>query len=149
MKKILMLIRTNGLEYDDRLRKECISIKANGDKPIIIAVEDKNGNGVGEVYNQTPYHTLKIKSRDILPHKKFLSIKSLEMYLKFIFYLLKYKPDIIWLHNMEMRGIIPIVFILKKIGFINKIIWDQHELPNSKYLNRGILLRVYKFLNNL
>lgn len=147
MKNILMFIKTSGLEYDDRLRKECISLKTNGGNPLIVAVEDRNEGGVGEVYNGTEYTTLKIRSRDILPHKKFLIIKTLEMYWKFIVFMFRCRPDTVWLHNMEMRGLIPVMYVLKKIGFIKKIIWDQHELPNSKYLNNKFFLNIYQFLN--
>lgn len=149
MSKILMLIKTSGLEYDDRLRKECLSIQNKGGRPVILALEDENKKGYGKIYNHIPYQTIKLKSRDIFPHKKFISIKTFEMYTKFLLIILKQKPHTLWVHDMEMRGIIPLLFILKKMRLIKRIVWDQHELPNSKYLNKKILLSLYNFLNNL
>lgn len=137
--KVLMVIITEGIDYDDRLRKECASIKDLGNIPKIAASEDENKQKKGVTDEGISFNTILLITRKVLPHKRFLIIKAFEIYIKFLIIILVSRPNVIWLHNIEMAGLIPFCWTMKKIGFINKLIWDQHELPaNNFFLNKFI-----------
>jgi hypothetical protein len=77
MKNILMIIKTSGLAYDDRLRKECGTLVKLGNCVKIIALEyeDKRNKGVTE--DNVPFQTISLFTRKILPHKWGLAFKTL------------------------------------------------------------------------
>ena len=132
MKNILMIIKTSGLAYDDRVRKECGTLLKLGHCVKIIALEyeDKRNKGITE--DNVPFQTISLFTRKILPHKRGLAFKTLEMYAHFIRFILAERPDVLWLHNIEMAGLVPIGWVLKKLGLIERLVWDQHELPDEK-----------------
>ena len=43
---------------------------------------------------------------------------------------------------MTIAGFIPIAVFLKKIGLLQRIIWDQHELPPDSFLNSPVKMKV-------
>ena len=147
--KVLMIINTTGIDYDDRLRKECASIKYLGNIPQIAALEYENKRKKGLTDEGISFNTILLITRKVLPHKRFLIIKSFEMYIKFLIKILICRPNVIWLHNIEMSGLIPFCWIMKKIGFINKLIWDQHELPANKFFLNNIIKKLFNFLINI
>jgi hypothetical protein len=60
------------------------------------------------------------------------------MYAHFIRFILTERPNVLWLHNIEMAGLVPIGWLLKKLGLIKRLVWDQHELPTEKVLDDSI-----------
>lgn len=139
-----MLIKTSGIEYDDRLRKESISINDLGHSIKIIAVEYENKSANKFVYGSIPAQTLYLHSRKIFGRSKGIILKLFEIHSKFAIQVIKNKPDIVWIHEAIHSGFIPFLWIIKKIGFIKKIIWDHHELPSNRVLSNV----VYKYLFN-
>ena len=146
--KILMIINTTGIDYDDRLRKECASIKDLGNIPQIAALEYENKQKQGVTDEDVSFSTISLITRKVLPHKRFLIFKAFEMYIKFSIIILISRPNIIWLHNIEMAGLIPFCWTMKKIGFINKLIWDHHELPANKLFLNKFIKKLFIFLIN-
>ena len=146
--KVLMIINTEGIDYDDRLRKECASIKDLGNIPKIAALEDENKQKKGVTDEGVSFNTILLITRKILPHKRFLIIKAFEIYIKFLIIILVSRPNVIWLHNIEMAGLIPFCWMMKKIGFINKLIWDQHELPANNFFLNKFIKKLFIFLIN-
>ena len=125
---VLMIIKTIGLEYDDRLKKECLNISRQGKKIKIIVLDDSNKRGEGIIYNSIPFKKIKSISRRIFSRKKFLILKFLEMNLRFMMNIFFNRSKIVWIHNFESILLVPFLLLVKKLGFINRIIWDQHEL---------------------
>ena len=148
IEKVLMLIRTTGLKYDDRLRKECNTLKELNYQPLVGVVESNNTTTTGKVYDDIPFKSFSLTSRKILPHSKGVFIKIIEMYIHFIFMLIRHKPKYVWVHNIELMGLLPFLIFTKKIGYIKYIIWDQHELPPAKILNNKFLFKLYSYLSN-
>jgi len=146
--KVLMVINTSGIEYDDRLRKECASIKELGNIPLIAALEYENKQKKGVTDENVFFSTISLITRKVLPHKRFLIFKAFEIYIKFLIKILVSRPNVIWLHNIEMAGLIPFCWIMKKAGFIDKLIWDHHELPASKFFLNKFIKKLYIFLIN-
>lgn len=132
---ILMLIKTSELEYDDRLKKEIISLKKLNKSIVVRGVLQNNSKSKGFFLNQINFKTYRIYTRAIFPHKKLIAIKAAEMYLYYIISIIVLKPRIVWAHNMDMVGLIPFLSLLKKLKLIERIVWDQHELPDEAFFN--------------
>lgn len=132
---VLMLIKTSGLEYDDRLRKETASALAEGWQVRICAVVQKNEARRAPVYGgRAQAQTLALVSRRVLPQLRGLALKTLEMSLRFVSQVVRSRPDAVWCHNMETAGCLPALILLRKVGFIKRLVWDQHELPPDSVL---------------
>ena len=70
MSKILMLLKTTGLEYDDRVRKEAESLISLGHDVIIVTVVNNNKQLKGKTYYNVYFQTVKLISRYILKYLK-------------------------------------------------------------------------------
>ncbi len=136
--KILMLIKTIGLKYDDRLRKESLTLKEFGYEPELVILDNTNQKFEGESEYGIPFTSISLFTRKLIPQCKGLFIKSIEMYIKLLFKVLQIRPKMLWIANYEMMGFIPICWILKKMGVIEKIVWDQYELPPKKMVNNKV-----------
>lgn len=146
--KVYSFIKTVGLTYDDRLRKETITLRNLGFSVKIIALEEKNESSSSSA-NSVHVRTISLASRKWFKQKKGLAVKTIELYLRFILYIVKDKPDIIWLHDLVMWGLVPIVSILKNFGVVKKIIWDHHELPSDSTLTDKVKMILFCWCMNL
>lgn len=128
---VLMLINTTGLQYDDRLRKEAGSLQAVGARVAILALESANLAGRSVVYEGVPAKTVRLHSRRWFPQGRGVVVKTAEMYLRFFANVVTARPDVVWCHDLEMGGIVPLLAVLRALGIIRRIVWDQHELPSD------------------
>lgn len=136
MNKIAIVVMTNGLQYDDRIRK--VSLELNKKARVkIFAMLDSNKDEVGVTDYGIPFHAFRIVSRDKLPRGKFLVVKMLEFYFKVHKYLQGY--DIIWPN--EEKTVFFALFAKK-----NKFVWDLHELPthSMSFLGKRIFQYIEK-----
>lgn len=133
--KLLTLIKTSGIEYDDRLRKEMLSLQKLGLKIHIVALEYKNISAYQTVYGGIPATTIALWSRSWFTRAHGLPVKAGEMYWRFLIQVIRQKPDIVWLHNLDLQGLVPLLKLMCQLGCIKRIIWDQHELPTDAILN--------------
>ncbi len=146
--KVLMLIKTSGLEYDDRLRKEVLSLKAIGASVEIIALDDSNRVAAGTVYGAIPFRTIRLRSRRWAPQGAGLAVKTAELYSHFMLRVLQTRPDVVWIHNLELAAIVPLLAAARAAGLIDRIIWDQHELPAEARLKNPRMRSAYtRFFN--
>ena len=134
MKNIAIVAKTSGLEFDDRIRKECIALSKKNNVFIYIVFDD-NREEEGITSYGVKYKSFTIKTRNILPQSKFLFIKSLEYYLLIKKYLRN--VDLVWAHE-EYSFIFAL--LLKK----NKCVWDLHEIPI--YINNLLMKKVFHFI---
>ena len=135
MKKIAFIVKTAGLEFDDRVRKEALSLKAIGYDIKIFVQLNSNIKASGTTSYGIEYESIKLKTRSYLPSSNFLFIKAFEFFL-----LLKAKLkqfEYVWCHE-EYTFIFPL--FLKK----NKVVWDLHELP--KRFSSLFMSHVYKMI---
>ncbi len=146
--RVLMLIKTTGLDYDDRVRKEALSLYALGYDVRISALEYLNQSGNRKVYEKIFASTISLKSRQWLQRKNGLLVKTIEMYTRFVFSVLKQKPDVIWVHNLELGGLVLLFALSRKFGFPKQLIWDQHELPSDRLLKNRLFSRLFAMLIN-
>lgn len=120
-KKMAFILWTNGLEYDDRIRKEIRTIQSVSDIDItIFAVHGDNREESGMMSYGIPYHIVSLESRN--KYKKgtlAMLMKEKEMYSK-IKKLVK-DFDYLWVIDDQ-----PFLFPLLSN---KKMIWDLHEIP--------------------
>jgi len=140
--KILFIVNTYGIEYDERILKEANTLKELGHDVHILALELANNSQIGITNQGIPYRTITLLSRRLLPRKRLLSVKGIEMYMRFLFQVKLPKYDIIWIHEHDVSGLIIIFRIYQLLGSKVKLVWDQHELWPIKRLE----MRLYNWL---
>ncbi|NQT27632.1 glycosyltransferase [candidate division KSB1 bacterium] len=117
--KIAVIVRSLGLEYDDRVRKECITLAKVADVTLFVSFEN-NYEEEGETSYGIPYKSFHLKTREKLKSGKFLFIKALEFYFRVRNHIKDF--DLIWAHE-EYSFLFPLV------SKENTCIWDLHEIP--------------------
>jgi glycosyltransferase involved in cell wall biosynthesis len=149
MMKVLMLLKTTGLEYDDRIRKECKSLLGMGVQPVVGVLEDSNRAHAGRTADGVGFRAVSLWSRSLLPSAKGLGVKTAELYVRFAAMVLQEKPEVLWIHDLSMSGFVPLGCLLKSAGRMRKLVWDQHELPSDRTLASGWKMRALKWLMSL
>jgi succinoglycan biosynthesis protein ExoL len=143
---VLMVINTTGLEYDDRLRKEAGTLKAIGVDVRILGIEYANRAGQSIVHGGVLATTLRLRSRGWFTRGRGIAVKTLEMYLRFIARIVMMRPAVVWCHDLEMGGLVPVLAFLRMCGWIQRIVWDQHELPSDALLRSRAYKALYAWL---
>lgn len=137
-KRIALVIKTDGLEYDDRVRKEVLTTqKLFPDiefKVFVMFPENKETDGMTGY--GVPYHSVFIPSRDKYPSSKKAALKSYEFYRAIKSDLKGY--DAVWCANEDTAMVVAL------IGQKN-LLWDLHELPTS-FLGSTLKRMLLKYL---
>lgn len=135
MKKIAFVVNTSRLEYDDRVRKEALTLsKIARVKIFVVLADNKESEGITDY--GIPYKSFRLKTRDTLPSAKLLFVKAMEFYLSVKKHLKEY--DIVWVHDVH-----PFMFplLLRK----KKIVWDLHEIPKP-FTKNAVMKKVFHFI---
>lgn len=143
---IALVLYTQGIDYDDRIRKEILSTKQlyPNINFKIFAVEPKNREEDGISSYGIPYRTPYLKSRDKYSSGTHTIIKAWNFYKTIKKDLKSY--DAVWCADIET---IFFVFLVRK-----PLLWDLHELPTSfigspvkkaffKYLERKVKVMIH------
>lgn len=138
-----MLLKTTGVQYDDRVRKECGTILKLGWDVQVSVLETANRRYAKRSADGVSIRAISLLSRRILPQARGLVVKTIEMYVRFLAHVLRVRPDVVWMHNQEMAGVLPILALLRRARFVGRIVWDQHELPPEQALRPGALHRLW------
>lgn len=138
--KIALVLYTHGIDYDDRIRKEILSVKKlyPNVEFKIFAVEPKNREEEGVSSYGAPYRILYLKSRDRYTSGKKKLTKAYDFF-KTIKKELK-EFDAVWCADFHT-----FIFVLLLRG--KPIAWDLHELPTmfmKNFFTRGI----FRFLED-
>lgn len=123
-KKIAMVIKTDGLEFDDRVRKEILTTQKlfpNISFKIFVMYPE-NKETIGMTSYGVPYRSVYVPSRDKYPSAKKAALKSYEFY-KAIKKELK-EFDAVWCANDDTAMIVA-------LADQKHLLWDLHELPSS------------------
>lgn len=139
----LMVIKTTGLVYDDRLRKESESLRDAGYSVHIVALEAENTSSRGVTKYGIPYTTITLSTRDHIRQAHGLALKTSEMYGRMLWHIILRRPACVWIHNVEMMGLLPFLSALRFLGVIKRVVWDQHELPSSGTMSNRIFRRSF------
>lgn len=131
---IVIIAKTKGLEYDDRIRKEAIALSKKFNVKIYVNF-DNNIKEEGITEYGVPYKSFQLHSRNLLPQSKFLLVKSLEFYLKVAKHIKR--NDFIWAHEEY-------TFLFTILAEKNNFVWDLHEIP-SHFISKK-MLKVFHFI---
>ena len=77
MKKIAFVGVISALEYDDRIRKEALTLSDIAQVKIFV-VQSDNKESEGITTYGIPYKTFRLKTRDMLSSARWLSIKAMD-----------------------------------------------------------------------
>lgn len=135
-KRIALICRTpDSLEQDDRIRKECISLKTQYDVFIYVLFEDNRAeNGVTSF--GINYKSFSLNSRRVENKGKSLLFKAYDFYKTVKPYLNGY--DYIWLAEEY-------TFLFAVLLKHKRIIWDLHELP-SYMTARWLTIKLFQYI---
>jgi len=128
-----MLLKTNGLHFDDRVRKESETLSSLGHTIKILAHEEANIAQQGES-GGVFFKTLHLASVDFFAKSKGQIFKAIELFWWCFIETLRTRPHTLWLHCREFFYFLPLAIGLRKIGLVERVIWDQHELPRDRWL---------------
>lgn len=136
--KIALILYTQGLDYDDRIRKEILSIQKIYDNVFfkIFAVEPRNRNEDGVTSYGIPYHIPYLKSREKYQSASHALLKALEFYRSIKTELNNF--DAIWCADVE-------TFLFVLLSNRKPVLWDHHELPEL-FIKKRYMRVLYKFM---
>lgn len=147
---VAFLVRTSGLSYDDRVRKEALDLERMGFSVSIYAAEFSNEERHFIPYGNVEATALRIRTRQWAPLGGMLWLKALELYGRFLEKVVVNRPDAIWCHDPELAGLIPLFHLWRRTGRIQRLVWDQHELPRKRVvLENPMAKSVFAYLMNM
>jgi len=137
-RKIALVIKTEGLEYDDRVRKEILTVEKiyPNVKFKIFAMLPDNKEREGVTEYGTPYKAVYIPARDKYPSAQKVYLKAYQFYQAVKKDLDDF--DAVWTANVD-ASFVPMLYRSKRI------VWDLHELP-MVYLSNGITRKLLKYI---
>ena len=138
-KKIALLLYTSGLDYDDRIRKEILTIRKiyPGVSFKIFAVEHNINRAVsGETSYGVPYRIPFLKTREKYASGTHTLAKAWDFY-KCVRQDLR-EFDAIWCADIE-------TFLFVLFTHRKPILWDLHELP-APFMNSSAMKMLFKHL---
>ena len=149
--RVHMVIKTSALEYDDRLRKEVASCQELGFEVSITCMLDKNHVAEGSIWGGADFKSVSLVCRRLFPSHKFLALHLFEFVLRYLFasFVRSQKVGklrIVWLHDPVLMPLLPILALQRFFGAVDRIVWDQHELPPEKLVRSRILKPVLRWL---
>lgn len=120
--RVAMVLNTDGLEYDDRIRKEILTIQSNcpyiSFKIFAIVPDNRAEEGITDY--GVPYQLISLKTRTKYPSGKKKVFKAYEFYRVAKRVVKDY--DVVWCADCH-------TFFLPLLLSRKKIVWDLHELP--------------------
>lgn len=122
--RIALVIKTDGLDYDDRIRKEILTIQELYPeiKFRIFVMYPDNKETTGVTSYGVSYKSVYVPSRDKYPSGQKAALKSYEFYKAIKDDLKEY--DALWCANDDTALIVA-------LAQSKHILWDLHELPGS------------------
>jgi glycosyltransferase involved in cell wall biosynthesis len=140
-KKVALVINTDGLEYDDRVRKEIVSVQKlfpNIKFKIFAMIGGKENNKESEGVTTygTPYKTYYLKSRDKYKNGEKDAIKLLEFTFKVLPDIREYEA--VWF--AEITGALALM-----LSHNRYLLWDLHEIP-ARFFRNNVTKLALKYI---
>ena len=136
--KVALVLYTSGLDYDDRIRKEILSIQRLYPNISfkIFAVDPKNREESGVTSYGVPYRIPFLKTREKYTSASHTLAKAWDFYNTVKKEIKEY--DVLWCADEQ-------VFLFILLSLWKPVIWDLHELP-LLFLRKPYLRWLYKQL---
>lgn len=136
--KVLCFIGGYGLAYDERQRKEALELQKLGCDVEIIVAEPSNTAAKGMTTYGVNFQSISLFTRKVLPKKRFLIVKAVEMHLRLFLIFLNKKWDVLWVHDHDMAPLLLYGWLVRLFSPQKKIVWDQHELGPEKFFRKRL-----------
>lgn len=68
--------------------------------------------------------------------------KIVEFNLRALLDVMRKRPHVVWAHNQESAPVVALCLLLRRAGWIERVVWDQHELPAERILARPLRRRL-------
>ncbi len=136
--KVAFILKTTGLDYDDRLRKEIVSLQQQDSrvKPYIFVMLPENKTTKGITSYGVQYESIYIPARDKYPSAQKKLLKAYQFYSVLKKQIREF--DAIWCADVD-------TLFIPFLSHNKYRIWDLHELPLGLYEN-GLKRILLKFL---
>lgn len=136
--RIALVLYTQGLDYDDRIRKEILSIQSMFPNVEfkIFAVDPNNREEDGVTSYGIPYHLPYLETREKYPSASHTFNKALDFYYSIKDELKSF--DAVWCADVETFA-----FVLLTKGI--PVLWDHHELP-ERFIKKRYMRILYKYM---
>ncbi|AXJ01724.1 hypothetical protein CYPRO_2482 [Cyclonatronum proteinivorum] len=132
---IKMVIITKNLDTDDRLIKEVETIGAPSGDTRVLAVERDHPKGrKGVLGSGAAFHSCSDTFRPLFRPGRGIVFKAGETLLKFMVRDITDRRDVLWIHDPALLPYVQWALLLRKAGWVKKVIWDLHELPPASRL---------------
>lgn len=141
-----MVIKTNALIYDDRFRKEVQSLTRMGCRVSASIVEDANIKKNQHSYEdgvEHSFHVLSLVTRKLVASRIFVLFHLIEFVLRACWHIARKRPNVVWIHDPILLVFMPVLCLFRAIGLIERIVWDQHELPVKRIDSSKLLRTVF------
>ena len=155
MKRVQIILRTSAIECDDRLRKQAEHLSKS--VSIFLSIlQASNKSARSKCWGGVPYHSISLWSRCLTRPKVlaicwpvFLLFRMFEFYCSCLIDYLKYRPQIVWMHNIEVFALTLPFSLLRRFGVVEKIVWDLYELPGDEVLRSPLKRRIFSYFLSL
>jgi hypothetical protein len=137
-RSILKVLKTRGLEYDDRVRKECWSLVRAGFDVRLLVLESSNEAMTRNVWDGVSATSLSLLTRRLFPRAKGLVFKLIEFNGRTLGPLLGMRGGVLWAHNRETAPVVAAGLLLRRLGRLDRVVWDQHELPRNRVMENPV-----------
>ncbi|MEZ9835142.1 hypothetical protein AB4341_16580 [Vibrio breoganii] len=145
---ILMLLKCDSVAHDDRVRKECESMfKHNLDVTLFAMQKENIKSTTTEYESESQVISVRRISKGLVCGRISKILELLEFFIYSLPMLFKPRRTV-WLHDPIFFYYIPLLLILRKVGMLNQIVWDQHELPPLVVENNRFTNWVFRKLMN-
>lgn len=127
---VLHILQADNLENDYRLIKECQSLVNSGASPQILYFHVNNKDAShGALKCGSPWVRKRLFTRRFFKSGSFLWVKLFEQWMRSAVAVLLKRPSIVCVHDDRFFGLIPILCLFRFFRLIDRVIWDQRELP--------------------
>ena len=145
MKKTVLHLSHTDIRSDSRILKELIAINSSNDINLYAIGIKSNGDQGNLLLNSNlNIFSVKLISKYLPSFPKLFRhlMNYLELNILFLYYLIKFKPNVIHCHDTT---VLPLG-VLSKLFFRSKLIYDAHELESNRNGQSLILSKCVYFL---
>lgn len=99
----------------------------------LLVVEGDNRAGSRRLWGAEA-RSVSLMGRRLFRRSKGVGPKLAEFTVRALVEILRRRPDVVWSHNQEAALIVADALLLRRLGRVNRVVWDQHELPGALVL---------------
>lgn len=95
------------------------------------------------MWNGATATSLSLATRRLFPRASGLVFKLVEFNSRAMWLLAGMRGGVLWAHNRETIPLVVAGLVLRKYGRLDRVVWDQHELPRTNVLENPLLRYIW------